>query len=446
MALRARNAITSLLIGIRLVIPNRKAKFAKGIKRSMFKRDIFIPYEGEGPLPEKNQVIYVETEYNELVNKYIERKNRTVTRYFSGEGLQFIFLPIVCRFVTRAYLHYLTGSSSVNSIDPAQALATLLPADIIHRITCPTLVHYSYADKGFYLAEIEIRHDEAVVDAFFKLNALLYGEKLRASRQSSQAESVPPSSCQEEASSEICYSVCETEDNYPLNDLLHRDLDKEDKIDYSQFAPKTWDEVLEKERSNDGDWYSESHVPTLSRIYKLFYADNDSEEISKANSALLDDMQRIMDALKKQGISKQLLLRILNTQQAPGRLIIRQGQLILPEMDNTEIKLSPLDKALYIFLLKHPDGVYFKDMLDYEEELYQIYRSLSPRINTLRLRLTIKRFILPTENLMNVSVSRIKKAFSAVLDEGVAHHYIIKGVAREAKYISLPRNLVVWEE
>ncbi|GEM_PF-6191026 len=410
----------------------------------MFKRDIFIPYEGEGPLPEKNQVIYVETEYNELVNKYIERKNHTVARYFSDEGLQFIFLPIVCRFVTRAYLHYLTGSSSVNSIDPVQALATLLPVRIIQRITCPTLVHYSYKDKGFYLAEIDTRHDEAVVDTFFKLNAQLYGRKLRPSQPQIYTQDTGDDFF---TSSSVSYSVCEEEDaDLAAISQFLRGQNGNGKDDYIQFAPKSWEETYEKKRANNGDWYSERHVSTLSHIYNLFYADKDSEEINKLNCALLDGMQRIMDALKKQGISRQLLLRILNTQQAPGRLIIRQGQLILPEMDNTEIKLSPLDKALYIFLLKHPDGVFFKDMLDYEEELYQIYRSLSPRINTLRLRLTIKRFILPTENLMNVSVSRIKKAFSAVLDEGVAHHYIIKGVAREAKYISLPRDLVVWEE
>lgn len=399
----------------------------------MFKKDIFIPYEGEGPLPEKDQVIYVETEYNELVNSYIEKQGSSISHYFSSQGLQLIFLPLICRTVTESFLHYLTGSSAINAIDPAQALATLLPADIIQRISCPTLVHYSYVDKGFYLAEIETRHNEAVVDTFFRLNAQLYGEKLQASRQLEFSKTFSQPRYHEDDYGDIRYSVCET-----------------DEESFSPTKQDIWSFLNKHDGDGDGDgggdWFNKPRVPTLSRIYKLFYAEKDSEEISKLNSELLDEMQRIMNTLEKQGISKQLLLRILNTPQTPSKLIIRQGQLILPEMDNTEIKLSPLDKALYIFLLKHPKGIYFKDMLDHEEELYQIYRSLSPRINTVRLRLTVKRFILPTENLMNVSVSRIKKAFSAVMDEGIAHHYFIKGVAREAKYISLPRNLVVWEE
>jgi hypothetical protein len=48
-------------------------------------------------------------------------------------------------------------------------------------------------------------------------------------------------------------------------------------------------------------------------------------------------------------------------------------------------------------------------------------------------------------NFINEKCARIKRVFVTMLDGNVAEHYYIKGTRGEAKKISLPRKLVIWE-
>lgn len=51
----------------------------------------------------------------------------------------------------------------------------------------------------------------------------------------------------------------------------------------------------------------------------------------------------------------------------------------------------------------------------------------------------------PFLNSINEKCARIRKTFLDILDEHVAEQYYIQGARGEAKKITLPRDLVVWE-
>ncbi|MBO4719775.1 MAG: hypothetical protein J5658_07880 [Prevotella sp.] len=51
----------------------------------------------------------------------------------------------------------------------------------------------------------------------------------------------------------------------------------------------------------------------------------------------------------------------------------------------------------------------------------------------------------PLLNSINEKCARIRGAFVGQFDDCMARHYYIDGSRGEAKKISLPRNLVVWE-
>lgn len=113
--------------------------------------------------------------------------------------------------------------------------------------------------------------------------------------------------------------------------------------------------------------------------------------------------------------------------------------------DRKEIHLEPLIKAVYLLFLNHPEGILFKCLPDYREELAIIYAKLRPWGLSNRALRSIEDVTNPLLNSINEKCARIRKTFLDILDEHVAEQYYIQGERGEAKKITLPRDLVVWE-
>ncbi len=110
-----------------------------------------------------------------------------------------------------------------------------------------------------------------------------------------------------------------------------------------------------------------------------------------------------------------------------------------------EIKMEPLVKAVYLLFLKHPEGILFKRLPEYRNELTQIYERLRPAGMTDRTLQSIEDVTNPLLNSINEKCARIRGAFVSQFDDYMARHYYIDGRRGEAKRIALPRNLVLWE-
>ncbi len=110
-----------------------------------------------------------------------------------------------------------------------------------------------------------------------------------------------------------------------------------------------------------------------------------------------------------------------------------------------EIKMEPLVKAVYLLFLMHPEGILFKHLSDYREELTQIYVKLKPYGMSDRVLQSIEDVTNPLLNSINEKCARIRGAFVGQFDDRIARHYYIDGLRGEAKKIDLPRDLVIWE-
>lgn len=129
----------------------------------------------------------------------------------------------------------------------------------------------------------------------------------------------------------------------------------------------------------------------------------------------------------------------------------------LPGYDNREVQLSPIHKALYMLFLKHPEGIEFKNLVDYREELFVLYRKTGNRIDQDKMIETVNRLVNPLDNAINEKCSRIKAAFSDLMDEYQADYYIINSHVKRhqgtsnklwferLKIINLPRELVIYQ-
>ena len=112
---------------------------------------------------------------------------------------------------------------------------------------------------------------------------------------------------------------------------------------------------------------------------------------------------------------------------------------------NKEVAMEPLTKAVYLLFLKHPEGIAFKELPDYRDELLGLYAKIRTNGINDRVVKSIEDVTNPLLNSINEKCSRIKAAFQTAVDASLADQYYITGKSGEPKMVTLPRKLVVWE-
>ena len=153
------------------------------------------------------------------------------------------------------------------------------------------------------------------------------------------------------------------------------------------------------------------------------------------------------------------LLEELRIEAAKGKLsrlvITKDYRFILEDYNHKEVDLQPVHKAVYLLFLAHPEGIEFKRLADYREELTRYYMATAKMLDREKIIEGVDHLINPLDNAINEKCSRIKKVFLDMMDEYSASYYIIsshtqKHIAGSSriwyerlKVITLPRALVV---
>lgn len=160
-----------------------------------------------------------------------------------------------------------------------------------------------------------------------------------------------------------------------------------------------------------------------------------------------DEIRERVDKLRSWGLSTLAIRKFIgDDSDKPGKLLIdKHNRLILTDYGNKEIKLTPIHKAVFFLFLRHPEGIYFKDLGNYREELGRIYKEITGREDMDAVEESINKLTDPYDNSINEKCARIKNAFVSEFREEVAHWYFIDGTKGEKKSIKLPRELVTWE-
>ena len=149
-------------------------------------------------------------------------------------------------------------------------------------------------------------------------------------------------------------------------------------------------------------------------------------------------------------------LRIEAARAKLSRLLItRDYRFILVDYQNREVELQPVHKAVYLLFLAHPEGIEFKRLADYREELTRYYMATAKLMDREKIMEGVDHLVNPLDNAINEKCSRIKKVFLDMMDEYTASYYIISGHTQKhvagssriwyelLKVITLPRELVM---
>ena len=186
------------------------------------------------------------------------------------------------------------------------------------------------------------------------------------------------------------------------------------------------------------------------------------ENIANELSALVRELSTAgRNDLLLQAIGVSVLedLRIEAAKGKLSRLLITKDyRFILTDYDNREIELTPVHKAVYLLFLNHPEGIEFKQLADYREELLGYYMRTARMMDKQVIEESVDKLINPLNNSINEKCSRIKNVFLSMMDRYTADFYIVsshtkKHVAGSSKtwyerlkIVKLPRELVIRED
>ena len=218
----------------------------------------------------------------------------------------------------------------------------------------------------------------------------------------------------------------------PLADQLHR-IGKQISVEKGKY-----DRYLENKSSETGDWDDISEPPTD--------LDFGSEREDESTDELMRGVRERITKLRQRGIAEYILEQLIHPDNRLSRIVVTKDyRIILPDYNNMEIKMEPLVKAVYLLFLRHSEGIAFKQLPDYREELTIIYNKLKPSGLTDRAIQSIEDVTNPMLNSINEKCARIRAAFLGEFDDYMARSYYINGLRGDTKKITLPRNLVIWE-
>ena len=220
----------------------------------------------------------------------------------------------------------------------------------------------------------------------------------------------------------------------PLADQLHR-IGKQISIEKGKY-----DRYLENKSMEADVWGDVSSNEPPSDLGLDFQGEEESTD------NLMEEVRERIAKLRQRGIAEYILEQLIHPDNRLSRMVITKDmRILLPDYNNMEIKMEPLVKAVYLLFLKHPEGIAFKQLPDYREELTMIYNRLKPAGLTDRAIQSIEDVTNPMLNSINEKCARIRASFLCQFDDYMAKSYYIDGQRGEGKKIALPRNLITWE-
>ena len=185
--------------------------------------------------------------------------------------------------------------------------------------------------------------------------------------------------------------------------------------------------------------------PSRSETIEEYRFSNSDLSFDRKMDEVAEQLRDAIKALMLKGLPAEVIKSWVDENVTLSRLrITRHFKIILADYDK-EIKMGPLPKAVFLFYLRHPEGVRFSYLQDYADELMHIYSRLSVNDDPKKMRESINALTDPLSNSASEKCAAIKKAFLLQINDSIAKNYYVTGLQGGKKGISLDRSLVQWE-
>lgn len=344
-------------------------------------------------VPNIRQIIYIEKEQNIAINEYITNHYSEIKELFESNGYQFFYIPISYNVISlRQYMQYRDPSFPDDEIiDVSLDNSLLLPYLMPDQEVCPAFIRYK---------KCIIKEQEPIDDFWLEYDRRVYS------------------------------------DNHIIEGYSFSYFKIED------FNEDTFFSLIKY-------YISRIYICNILDFAPLYSAtiEEDPDLFERESKKMIEDIRSRIDILRGNGITDLVLKKILfsPSYKLSSLVISTDYRILLPEFNNKEIKMTPLPKSVFLLFLRHPEGIAFKELYKYKDELMQIYGRISGRTELSDMEQSILDVVDPTNNSINEKCARIREAFIREFDDNVACNYYITGSRAHPKRIVLNPELVKWQ-
>ena len=144
-------------------------------------------------------------------------------------------------------------------------------------------------------------------------------------------------------------------------------------------------------------------------------------------ASIVAQIKTLLGQLRTKGVTDKEIDSLLTQQQQPGRAYIdTKGMLVLPDAGGVQIKLTPMERTLYILFLRYPDGINADELWRYWDELCKIYGSQTVYDDIDLIEDAVEGICDEEKVTWYTNVSRIKRKITDKLGKRAAEQYIIR--------------------
>lgn len=144
-------------------------------------------------------------------------------------------------------------------------------------------------------------------------------------------------------------------------------------------------------------------------------------------ASIVAQIKTLLRQLRTKGATDKEIDTLLAEDDKPGRAYVDStGMLVLPDEGNTKIRLTPMERTLYILFLRYPDGINADELWRYWDELCDIYGSQTVYDDKNLIEDAVEGICDEEKVTWYTNVSRIKRKITDRLGKRAAEQYIIK--------------------
>lgn len=371
--------------------------------------------------PADDQVIYMEWQQNESINAFIRNNYEWLKELFFSYGLSFCYLPMLGRDVIKYNAPHLTDKVCDKILAAVPSLQDYVMED--DHIYGPMLAFAANDMNNSYPGTF-ILHYIDIETKWYKPTKSIFKQLVK-----------------EIQSTRDRIQQYENAEKYSDKGQPFKDAD-EDVVSEPSLEEASDNLRFSVSEDNTNDENS------VNIEFSIVDSGADGiEDIDGYTDSLVREIKERVKALRNCGVNTMFLHDIIDKEEPISRLVITKDyRIFLPDYNNTEIEMAALPKAVFFLYLRHPEGIRYKELRDYFDELLQIYLDLNPMGTMQKQRRSIWDVTNPIRNNINEKCARIREAFISKFDERLAKNYFITGKKGELKRITIDRDMVIWEQ
>lgn len=144
-------------------------------------------------------------------------------------------------------------------------------------------------------------------------------------------------------------------------------------------------------------------------------------------ASIVAQIKTLLRQLKRKGATDKEIDSLLADEEKPGRVYVDStGLLVLPDAKDIKIRLTPMERTLYILFLRYPDGINADELWRYWDELCDIYGSQMVYDDKDLIEDAVESICDEEKVSWYINVSRIKRKITDKLGRRAAEQYIIR--------------------